>query len=199
MEVPELCTSVRDQSTVRASLLSDTVVCVMQYQLAGQYTQVKTLFDQDDFVTSFTPLTEFITDVTVYVPFCHSMVDMVSLPLASVSIHFPAKPGIDSCPATGWVEEVVNGAKVAVGSAGGSITGGSVADERVADGSVAGRCVCESGVVDSTGTNGAMVAFSLGKRKLHKAMITIPAIAPINTSQNFLFVSIYLLHFQEPR
>jgi hypothetical protein len=167
--------------------------------LAGQYTQVKTPFDQDDFVTSFTPLAEFITDDTIYMPFCHAMVDTVPPPLESGSIHFPAKPGISSWPATGWVEEVVNGAKVPVGSAGGNITGGSVADERVADGSVVGNKVGGDDVANRAVPNGAMVALGLRRRELHVAMITIPATAPINTSQYFPCVSIYLLHFQKQR
>ena len=162
--MPELCTSVRDQLTVRASPLSETAVCVMQYQLAGQYTQVKTPFNQDDFVTSFTPLAEFITDDTVYVPFCHVMVDTVPPPLESGSIHFPAKPGSASWPATGWVEEVVNGVKVPVGSAGGSITGGSVADERVADGSIVGNKVGRGGVANRAVSNDGMVALRAGMR-----------------------------------
>ena len=162
--MPELCTSVQDQATVRASPLRDTAVCVMQYQLAGQYTQIKTPFDQDDFVTSFTPLAEFITDDTVYVPFCHAMVDTVSLPSTSGSIHFPAKPGNASWPETGWVEEVVNGVKVPVGSAGGSITGGSVADERVADGSVVGNNVGGGGVAKRAVSIDGMVALGAGMR-----------------------------------
>jgi hypothetical protein len=106
--------------------------------------------------------------------------------LESGSIHFPAKPGSASWPATGWVEEVVNDAKVPVGSAGGSITGGSVADERVADGSVVGRYVGGGGVANSAVPNDAMAALGAGMRELHEAMITIPAIAPINISKYFL-------------
>jgi hypothetical protein len=61
--------------------------------------------------------------------------------------------------------EVASGAEVA----GGSVTGGAV-------------------------TNGAMVAVGVGIRELHEqAMITIPATAPINTSQNFLRTSMCFL------
>jgi len=199
-DVPVLCTSVRDQLTVRASPLSDTVVWVRQYQFAGQYTQVKTPFDQDDFVTSFTPRLELTTEVTIYVPFCHAIVDRVPPPLESGSSHFPPKPGNASWPATGWDDEGVSGATVSVGLAdGGSMTGGGVADERVADGSVVGNKVGGGGVANSAAPNGAMVVLGVGIRKLHEAMITIPAIAPINTSKYFLWVSIYFLHFQEKR
>ena len=179
--------------------MSETAVCVMQYQLAGQYTQVKTPFNQDDFVTSFTPLAELITEATTYMPFCHLMVDTVPPPLESGSIHFPAKPGIASWPATGRVEEVVNGAKVPIGSAGGNITGGKVADERVADGSVVGINVGGSGVANRAVPNEDMDALDAGRRELHEAMITIPAMAPIKTSQYFPCISIYLLHFQKQR
>ena len=84
--------------------------------------------------------------------------------MESGSIHFPAKPGIASWPATGWIEEVVNGAKVPVGSAGGNITGGNVADERVADGSVAGINVGGGGVANRAVSNDGMVALRAGMR-----------------------------------
>jgi len=163
--------------------------------LAGQYTQVTTPFDQEDFVTSFTPLEELITEVTTYLPFCHAMVEMVVLPLACGSSHFPARPGTASWPAIGWEEAVVNGARVAVvnGSAG-SMTGGSVADERVADGNAVGKMVGGTGVTDAAITKGSVVASGVGPRELHAARIAIPAIAPINPSQNFLCTSIYFLH-----
>jgi len=119
------------------------------------------------------------------------MVETVSPLTESGSIHFPAKPGMACCPATGWVEEVVTGATVAIGSGdAGNITGGNVADERVADGSGVGNAVGEGGVA-----NGAMVGLGMGMRKLHEAMIPIPAMAPIDTSQNFLCISINFLNF----
>jgi len=84
--------------------------------------------------------------------------------LESGSIHFPAKPEISSWPATGWVEEVVNGAKVPIRSAGGNITGGTVADERVADGSVTGINVGGGGVANRAVSNDGMVALRAGMR-----------------------------------
>ena len=180
-DVPELSTSVRDQLTVRAFPLSEIVVWVRQYQLAGQYTQVRTPFDQDDFVTSLPPRPELTTEVTTYVPFCQAIVDRVPPPLESGSSHFPARPGSPSWPASGWDDEDVSGATVSVGlAAGGSMTGSGVADERVADGSGDGSAV----------SNGAMVACGVGVRELHETTINIPAMLPIKTSQNFLFVPI---------
>jgi hypothetical protein len=122
------------------------------------------------------------------------MVDTVPPPLESGSSHFAAKPGTASWPLTGWDEEVVNGAKVIIGNGpGGSITGGSVADERVADGSTAGDKVGGGGVADRAITKGPVVGLGVGMRELQEAMITIPAMAPIITSQNFLRISICLL------
>lgn len=109
----------------------------------------------------------------------------------SGSTHFPAKPGSASCPAGGRIEEVAIGAPVTSGNGeAGNITGGNVADERVADGSGEGNVVGGGGVA-----NGRMVGLGLGKRELHEAMIAIPVMAPIDTSQNFPCISIYFLHF----
>ena len=144
------------------------------------------------------PLTELMTDVTTYVPFCHSMVDIVLLPSACGSSHFPARPGTASCPVTVRDEEVGHGATVRVGIGnGGSITGGSVPDERVADGNTAGDNVGRGGVADCAISDGGVVALGVGMRELQDAMITIPAMAPINKSQNFLYVAIYFLQFQK--
>jgi hypothetical protein len=119
------------------------------------------------------------------------MVDTVSPLTESGSIHFPARPGMACWAATGWVEAVDNGAPVTSGSGeAGNITGGNVADERVADGSGEGKAVGGGSVA-----NGAMVGLGVGKRELHEAMIAIPAMAPIDTSQNFPCISIYFLHF----
>ena len=84
--------------------------------------------------------------------------------LACGSIHFPARPGTASWPAIAWDEEVVNGAKVPIRSAGGNITGGTVADERVADGSVTGINVGGGGVANRAVSNDGMVALRAGMR-----------------------------------
>jgi hypothetical protein len=87
------------------------------------------------------------------------MVDTVLLPSACGSIHFPAKPGSASWPATGWVEEDGTGATVTSGNGdAGNITGGNVADERVADGSGDGDAVGGGGVA-----MGVMVALGMVK------------------------------------
>ena len=184
-----LCTSVRDQLTVRASPLSDTVDCERQYQVAGQYIQVSTPFAQEDLVTSLTPRLELITEVTTYVPSCHTMVETVPPPLESGSIHFPARPGSACWPAAGWDEAVANGARVGVASgSAGSITGGRVAEDRVADGSGDGGAVGEGG----------MVAAGVEVRTLHAATISVPAMAPMKPSQNLLCICIFFLRFQKP-
>jgi hypothetical protein len=109
------------------------------------------------------------------------MVDMVLLPSACGSIHFPARPGSACWPATSRAEGVVNEAMVGVASSeGGNMTGGGVADERVADGS---------------GDGDGMVAAGVGVSALHAAIIAMPAMAPMTISQNFLCICIYFLHF----
>ena len=114
------------------------------------------------------------------------MVDMVLLLLACGSIHFPARPGTASWPAIAWDEEVVYGATVAVGiSAGGSITIGSVADERVADGNAVGGMVGGGVVAESAVTNGGMVALGVGVALAQATTVKISQIAVNNIRKRF--------------
>jgi len=115
------------------------------------------------------------------------MVDTVSPLTESASTHFPARPGMACWQATGWVEAVASGNGEA-----GNITGGNVADERVADGSGEGKAVGAGGVA-----SGATTGLGVGKSELHEAMTAIPAMAPIDASQNFPCISIFFLHFSE--
>ena len=103
------------QLTVSVLPLRDEVLCVMQCMPDGQYSHVKTPFDQDVFVTSFGPLPVLTTEVTTYPPFFHSIVDTVPPPLESGSIHFPAKPGIASWLLYGWAGWTDWGVEVAEG------------------------------------------------------------------------------------